>query len=184
MIDYEFVEKLEGFELVGYVPKDSQRSGVTISTGIDLGQRTQLDMAALYPHFLAGKLRHYAMLKGDAARRALIKWPLHVTGPEASAIAAPVFRSIRSRLITNWQQSASKLAFEQLTDDQQTVIFSVAVQYGPDLERRAPKFWGHIIRLDWIAAVEELRDFGDDYPTRRNKEANRLDRDMLYIETK
>ena len=32
-------------------------------------------------------------------------------------------------------------------------------------------------KKDWEAAIEELRDFKDDYPTRRNKEADLLEND-------
>ena len=40
MIDFTFIEKLEGYRLEGYVPDaENSQSGVTIASGFDLGQR-------------------------------------------------------------------------------------------------------------------------------------------------
>ncbi len=52
-----------------------------------------------------------------------------------------------------------------------TVIASVAFQYG-DLESRTPNFWKQVISGDWEAAEANLRNFGDNYGTRRVKEAD------------
>ena len=53
-------------------------------------------------------------------------------------------------------------------------ITSVQYQYG-NLEKRTPKFWGHVTKQDWDSAIKELRDFGDDYGKRRNREADLLE---------
>ena len=70
---------------------------------------------------------------------------------------------------------AGKLEFGQLTDAQKTVITSVLFQYGSP--RRTPNFWRKVTNQDWAGAEAELRNFGDKYPTRRNKEADLLKND-------
>jgi hypothetical protein len=55
----------------------------------------------------------------------------------------------------------------------QTVVASVAFQYG-DLSLRTPNFWQQVTTENWQAALANLQDFGDKYPTRRNKEADLL----------
>ena len=66
-----------------------------------------------------------------------------------------------------------KALFHDLSDECQTVVASVAFQYGR-LEVATPNFWRQVTTGYWLAALENLRDFGDRYPTRRNKEADLL----------
>ena len=64
-IDWDFISSLEGGQhLAGYVPAaDVSESGVTIATGIDLGQRTEGSIDALaIPDQLKTKLKPYAGL--------------------------------------------------------------------------------------------------------------------------
>ncbi len=65
------------------------------------------------------------------------------------------------------------LKFKDLTNEQMTVILSVAFQYG-DLSKKTPNFWRQVVAGDWAGAKQNLRNFGDDYSTRRNKEADLL----------
>jgi hypothetical protein len=46
-------------------------------------------------------------------------------------------------------------------------------QYG-SAKDKTPNFWKQVIEQRWGDAVNNLRNFGDSYPTRRNKEANLL----------
>lgn len=75
------------------------------------------------------------------------------------------------RLLDAWD---SETPFHELTDKQQTVIASVSFQYG-HLPSRTPNFWRQVTNDDWGAAIKNLRNFGDRYPTRRNTEANYLE---------
>ena len=54
------------------------------------------------------------------------------------------------------------------------MIASVSFQYGVALNRRTPNFWWQITNGDWDGALANLRNFGDRYDTRRNKEADLL----------
>ena len=56
---------------------------------------------------------------------------------------------------------------------------SVGYQYGSftntdTIKGRPEKFWKKVREDDWEGVVNELQNFGDKYPTRRNKEANYL----------
>jgi hypothetical protein len=45
MIDYSFIEKLEGNTCIGYVPDpENSQSGVTIACGFDIGQRSKNEL--------------------------------------------------------------------------------------------------------------------------------------------
>lgn len=66
-IDYAFISDLEGGrQLVGYVPAvDVSRSGITIATGFDLGQRNESDLRRLgFAPSLVAQLRPYLGLTG------------------------------------------------------------------------------------------------------------------------
>ncbi|PAT70451.1 hypothetical protein CJ738_32485 [Klebsiella pneumoniae] len=49
MVKYDFIQEKEGFSTSGYVPKGSDgnpdgNSGVTVGSGVDLGNRTSSSM--------------------------------------------------------------------------------------------------------------------------------------------
>lgn len=64
-----------------------------------------------------------------------------------------------------------KKKFTDLPAAAQTVIASVAFQYGTNLDARAPKFWKAATTQDWKECIKILNNYGDAYPTRRKKEA-------------
>lgn len=65
----------------------------------------------------------------------------------------------------------SAIAFNDIPSKWQTVIGSVEFQYGSS-KKKAPIYWGMVTHQNWGGALGELRNFGDNYATRRNKEAN------------
>ena len=167
-VNFEFIAKLEGGRrCIGYVPDaDNSKSGVTIATGFDLGQRSINDLFQLLPSRIAKKLSAYCYVKGQAAQQLLSEKPLEINQLEAQLIDV----AVKGRLIRKLEQSYNQLslvAFDQLPEPAQTVIMSVAFQYG-DLAKRCPKFWQFAINQDWLGMVNELRNFGDRYPSRRN----------------
>lgn len=173
-IDFEFIEKLEGFELKGYVPdpKNSQ-SGVTIASGFDIGARTSAELDKLFKPEIANKLKPYVGLKKESALNALKLKPLTVTKEQAREINAVAHKQSIDRLVKSFN-AVSKIHFEQLTKRQATVIASVSFQYG-DLSKKTPNFWKQVTSHDWVAVVKNLRNFGDRYKSRRNKEADFLE---------
>lgn len=48
-------------------------------------------------------------------------------------------------------------------------------QYG-DLATKTPKFWAAVTAQDWKTTASILRSFGDAYKTRRNLEADLIDK--------
>lgn len=184
-IDAEFIADREGAAVLnGYVPPDANgnphpNSGVTIGTGVDLGSRTVADLQRwrLLPA-LINTLTPYLGLRGSAASAYLASHPLTLTAGQIRAIDRNVHTEIYARLMVNYH-AGSSFNFWRLPAAAQTVLASVALQYGPDLQLPHPDgtpiFFDHMRDGRWQDAVDELRDFGDDFPTRRNLEADVLE---------
>ena len=175
MIDFNFISEREGGRrTTGYVPNpEDSRSGVTIGTGIDLGQIGESDLEQFdFPSDLKDKLRPYLGKVKFEAVGLLNSMPLQVTDAEAELID----KQVKSRILRGLERkfnNAATVRFDELPDGIQTVIASVAFQYG-DLRSKTPNFWRQITTGDWQGAYSNLRNFGDSYPTRRNLEADLL----------
>lgn len=95
-IDYSFLSELEGgSKTSGYVPAAGvSKSGMTIATGFDLGQRNESDLKNLgLSSDLAALLKLYLGKKGKDAQEALNTVPLTITTEQASAIDKAVKKS-------------------------------------------------------------------------------------------
>lgn len=174
-IDYDFIGDLEGSTNTGYVPDpETSNSGVTVAVGFDLGARSEQDLNDLgLSSDLVDKLKPYLGLKKQAAVDALAASPLTITDDEADEIEEAVRESETDRIVNAYNASTSTVDFEDLPSEAQTVIASVGYQYG-DLATRTPNFWTQATSQDWQGMYDNLLDFGDDYPTRRGKEADLL----------
>ena len=175
MIDFTFIEKLEGNVCLGYVPNpENSNSGVTIACGFDLGQRSKADLEHLLSKELVKKLLPYTGLKKYQAQQALDKNPLQITKAENSEINKQCKQEAEERSAIQWKTSTADTPFYELPSPCQTVVASVAFQYG-NLAERAPIFWQQVTSENWPAAINNLRDFGDAYATRRKQEARLLE---------
>ncbi|MFV0384891.1 pesticin C-terminus-like muramidase [Paracoccus sp. (in: a-proteobacteria)] len=180
LINWELISGFEGgSQLDGYVPDpEGSQSGVTIATGFDLGQRTRGDLEDLFgkDNPLVEKLAPYTGLRQQKAVNALEARSLTISAAEANEIDRAVKADALFRLETSYNNAIGPddPTFAELPEAAQTVIASVAFQYG-DLESRTPNFWNHAVNQDWPALIAELRDFGDSYPTRRGAEADYLE---------
>jgi len=175
-IDWEFIAAREGGnQLDAYVPEPTKsKSGVTVATGVDIGQRSADDIERLnIPTELQKKLKPYAQHKGTDAENFLAKNPLQLTQDEANCLNKAVKESATSNLISSYNAASKKIKFEELPLEAQTVIASVAFHYG-NLKTKAPKFWNAVIQQNWNGADNELRNFGDNYKSRRLVEAELL----------
>lgn len=175
-VDFDFIHKLEGEQVTrAYVPDAfDSNSGVTIASGFDLGQRDRKDLKALgLSDRLCERCRPYLGLQQGAALAVLAARPLEITRSEAVEIDMAVQRQHLDQLATRFD-AASTTPFAYLAPSRQTVIASVSFQYGTALDQRTPNFWRQITNGDWDAALANLRNFGDRYPTRRNREADLL----------
>ena len=173
-IDFNFIADLEGVSCQGYVPDTkNSRSGVTIASGFDIGQRSESEIKRAFSGDLCEKLLPYANKTKQAAIDALMAYPLSISQEEVQCINVYSYQDASQKLYLIWQQASPIQSFELLSGQCQTVIASVAFQYG-DLSRRTPTFWRQVIQGQWQDAYENLRDFSDKYPSRRNKEADLL----------
>lgn len=169
MIDWKFIAQLEGERLVGYVPDPvTSQSGVTIAAGVDLGQLTSTELALL-PATLQTKLLPYLGLRQAAAERALALHPLSITTDEAQRLDAVARAADLAPLKIQYHHYAGE-DFDALPDAVQTVAASVSFQYGA-IWKRCPKFWVALTSQNVPLMIAELRDFGDQYETRRHREA-------------
>jgi hypothetical protein len=181
MIIESFIAELEGRSLTGYVPHldgGPVESGVTVASGFDIGQRSVDELDDAFSCGLADKLSRYVGATGGEAVQILARYPLRITERECGIINEFAHTQAVQRLLDDWPRSA--IPFECLADECQTVIMSVAFQYG-DLPTRTPNFWRQVTTGDWVGALRNLRDFGDAYPTRRNKEADLLEKRMRSL---
>ena len=175
-VDFDFIHRLEGRRaLKGYVPEpEISDSGVTIASGVDLGQRDKQSLQRLdITEHLRAKLRPYLGMRKQEAVAFLEHNPLEITEEEAEELDAAVKRLMMGSLISKFD-AASPVPFEQLEPQKQTVIASVAFQYGTGLDARTPNFWKQVTTGNWTGALANLRNFGDDYRTRRKTEGDLL----------
>src|SRR5690606_10431386 len=99
------------------------------------------------PVKLYQKLEKYMGLKGIAARAFLTDNPLILTEEEALLINKKV-KNDKALEVAALYNRDSKLKFNSLDGALQTVIMSVAFQYG-DLSKRTPNFWRVVTSGDW-----------------------------------
>ena len=175
-IDWDFISKKEGGSKTdGYVPNpEGSKSGVTIATGFDLGARNAEDLKGL-PLSLKEKLSPYLGHQGMVASQYLESRPLTITKSEAGLIDKLSKGGAVKKLKAEWNKNAAIMKtpmFEDLTGAQQTVAASVAFQYGS--LAKAPKFRAAAQEGRWDDVQGELRNFGDDYASRRTSEADYL----------
>ena len=171
-IDFDFIGQQEGVKSSMYVPKKNGQvlddSGPTIGIGLDLGQRNVSDLKGLSPELIE-KLSPYTGMKGSEADSFVENNPLTLTSDELTEVNAWTKKTETDKLLKRWAED-SDIAWSDLTPQQATVVASVSYQYGAS----APKFWSHVTSGDWDAAEAELRDFGDEYKSRRLREARYL----------
>ena len=134
-----------------------------------------MDIVNAFSNDLAEKFKPYVGIKRLDAVAVLKEQPLEITDEQAQQVFKFSQQEAVNRLTDQWQQTSTAISFDQLSVPCQTVIASVAFQYG-NLAKRTPNFWQQVVSEDWHSAIENLRNFGDKYPTRRNKEADYLQR--------
>jgi hypothetical protein len=168
-IDWNTIEGFEGGrQQQGYVP-ESGRSGVTVSSGFDVGQREHLQGL---PEDIQAKLQPFVGKRREEAQRALASaGGVQLSPEEADKVAEFAKNETQQKLMADWSK-VSDVPFESLSPAQKTVLASVAHQYGG--LTRTPRFAQFAGKGQWEKVVKELQNFKDQYKTRRNKEARYL----------
>lgn len=178
-IDYQFISELEGgCRTTGYVPAaKGRKSGVTIATGFDLGQRNEGDLRSLgLDARVIAAFRPYLGIKGAEAAALLKKNPLSISSIHARDIDQKVKAEHIRRVRYNYDSAAGNtVKFNDLPPAAQTVIMSVSFQYGPQLMVETPLFWKAVTTQNWVEAIEILNFFKDEHLTRRRREAALLE---------
>ena len=181
-VNMEFLRMSEGFETEGYVPRSGEQvldsSGVTIGTGLDLGTKNM----DYYKYFenkeTLKKMEAYFGMKGQAAYDFEQENPLSLTREEA----VEVDNFVKGRELESIENSFLALTGKELSSMPprlQTVIADLQFQYGSNYNR-TPKFREIIKDIaedpqdaqSYMPLMNELRDFGDKYDTRREREAD------------
>jgi len=170
-INWNFITEKEGdSQNVGYVPENSDKSGVTIASGFDLGQQTEdtIKNFGFKDPTILNVIRPYLGLRGDQAKEVA---PNLVLSDEQKSDIDSTVKSFYQNSIEQQFNSKKRLySFDQLDPAVQTAITSVGYQYG-DL-RRTPRFFNAALDNNVEGIIDELKNFDDSYPTRRNSEAN------------
>lgn len=169
-IDWEFIHELEGKGVTqGYHP--TTNSGVTIASGFDLKEKNEVFCLAIgIDEKIIKKLESYFGLTGNHAKR--FAETLELTEEEIDNIdeCSRVFYA--KDLERQYNSYDPIISFDELDQGQATVLVSVGFQYGKF--SRTPTFIQYATDGNWDAVYQELKDFGDNYSTRRNKEAEYL----------
>ena len=187
-INWTFIVDEEKTRLEAYVLEDPKfgESGVTVATGFDLGSKSSKFVLVLlkdHPDLAAEldrKFRPYYGLKGPEAIAACKRLGGFSLTPDQAKVLDQAMKDWMVKQVRRLYDDAIQgrgehiMTFDELPSHAQTVLASVAFQYGPELARKAPKFWGYMIRQDWEGAVRELENFGDKFPKRRRREARLL----------
>jgi GH24 family phage-related lysozyme (muramidase) len=100
-----------------------------------------------------------------------------LTEQEAKQVDEAVKKSKALRVLLEYNANSS-IEFLSLPREVQTVIMSVAFQYG-SLKKRTPNFFKTITKGDWQKAHSQLLNFGDNYVVRRHKEADYLNKYLM-----
>jgi hypothetical protein len=173
-VDVDFIRTLEGTRCDAYVPMQKGvplgKSGVTIASGFDLGQRNETDLRVLgFPTTLIAKFKPYLGLKKWDAINYLRNNPLKITQTECNKINDIVFaKEIRGII-----NEVGEGTWEKLGLSLRTVLTSVQFQYG-SARVKTPNFFKKVMSMDVNSVVKHLKNFGDKYTTRRLKEASYL----------
>lgn len=168
-IDWKFIEEREGNKLTGYVPNaKNSKSGVTIASGFDLGARSLSDLSGL-PEDVVTLLKPFLGFKGSEAQE--MAKNLKVSQKQAKTINEFAHKQAAENLASKWKAKTGQ-DFSELPKNKATVIASVAFQYGSNLDKATPNFWKQVTTGDWASAKKNLLNFGDNYSSRRKREAS------------
>ncbi len=181
--DYAFILAQEGgFSEVGeqaFVPTDVDgeplgKSGVTFAGGFDIGQIDLVEARRLCgeSRALYNRIAPYVGATKKAAQALLEAEPLWISFEDMEFLCCRKYSEIYESLGNHYGRDK----FSRLLKAVRTILLSVAVQYGANLRMRTPRFWHYAVLQDWQNLLDELRNFGDAYNSRRNREADYLER--------
>ena len=152
-------------------------SGVTVGTGVDLGQT---DADTLRGMGIADgaivRLRPYLGLRQEAAVLALHAAPLTLAAGDADGLDAAMLRHHVHKIAGRYDRDAGVGAFARLPWQAQAVIVSIQYQRGVNSPSKYPNTWAALVRRDWADAARRLctGHFWSGYRQRRALEGELL----------
>ncbi len=187
-IDYAFIrsvlEEHEGRAATrGYVPQDRSGkvfgvSGVTIGTGLDLGQQSAAGLKAMgVPPGLIELFTPYLGLKKEAAKAKLAKQPLQITSVEAASLDKAVQTHYIAQVEARYNRDLPARPFLQIPHEAQAVLVSLLYQRGLNSPKKYPNTWQALLAGDWPAAAARLGNAAlwDGYQQRRAAEGKLIE---------
>ena len=152
-------------------------SGVTVGTGVDLGQtdaQTLLGMGV--PESLTTLFRPYLGKRQEAAVYALHAAPLYIGRDEADALDSAMLGHHVQKISRRYDRDAGSGAFDALPWQAQAVIVSIQYQRGVNSPSKYPNTWAALVRRDWADAARRLctGHFWSGYRQRRALEGELL----------
>jgi hypothetical protein len=172
-VNWSVIEKLEGgIKTKGYTINNSNKSGVTVGAGVDLGQHSLAELQKLgIDKATLNAVAPYLGKTGIDAINFLKDHPLDLTRQQAQNLTFALQSDILKTVAQNFDRD-SNVDFKNLPSEIQTAIASVAFQYGPYLAKSAPNFWSFVTSGNYFGAVNELRHFNDVHQNRHDDEAD------------
>lgn len=171
------VSEFEGGQQLEAYPPPARGSGVTVATGIDLGQRSLSELKSLgLSEPLIKKITPYLGKKDADARTLVKKKPLILTQEEADELDNIIAGSIGAEVNKKFMEATGQ-DIALLPSAAQTVIASLAHNFGPNLDKKIPTIWKAIVLGDWATVQDKLRNTKWKQPElalRRNREAEIL----------
>lgn len=146
----------------GYVPSRNGEpigaSGVTIATGLDLGQQTRASLEAMgIPSALINRFSPYLGAQKKEAQYILAKYPLTLTREEVETVDA----AVHTKYIDETAELFGRDAFAAAPKEVQAVATSLHYQFGTPYRKASPALgnaWASMQRGDYARAAAQLRD--------------------------
>lgn len=153
-------------------------SGVTIGTGVDLGQTDARTLRGMgIPDAVISLLTPYLGKRNAAAVTALHERPLSVGKAEANLLDAAMLNHHVNKISARYDRNAGEGAFAALPWQAQAVIVSIQYQRGVNSPSKYPNTWAALVRQDWADAAARLQNgsLWSGYQSRRAAEGRILE---------
>ena len=175
---YDFVAGNEGGAIEGYVPQRNGVamgvSGVTIATGLDLGQQSEASLRGMgFTEEEITNLSPYLGLQQEEAIDYLAKNPLSITQEDADTWKNRVFDAYEKKAAGAWEANMAEGGTDwyDLTESQRTVAYDVFYQHGVGKSGKAKDIKEAIYAEDWDRA-KSLMEESEMYATRNQARSN------------
>lgn len=153
-------------------------SGVTIGTGVDLGQTDAATLQKIgVPAALTTLFSPYLGKQDVAAVYALHAAPLSIGKSEADVLDKAMLNHHVNKISARYDKDAGVGAFESIPWQAQAVIVSIQYQRGVNSPSKYPNTWKAFISRDWADAAARLKNgrLWTGYQSRRAAEGRILE---------